>query len=128
MSTKGFRHDTNLRRNRKVVLATQEYCYLCGLYVDKTTPKFHPLAPEVDHIIPLALGGHVSELSNLALTHRFCNGLKHDKPLGVLSKSFLSRNVTALSTTVESSGVDFLALMQGDEEEFDDGEDENELQ
>ena len=39
----------------------------------------HPLSPTVDHIIPVAKGGHPSDLDNLQLAHRCCNREKSDK-------------------------------------------------
>lgn len=36
------------------------------------------MAPEIDHIVPLAKGGHKTNPNNLALTHRSCNQRKSD--------------------------------------------------
>ena len=38
-----------------------------------------PMSKTVDHIIPIAKGGHPSDLSNLQLAHRCCNRQKSDK-------------------------------------------------
>lgn len=65
--------------NRKIILATQSVCAICGGVVDKTLKSPHPLSPSIDHIIPVALGGHPSDLSNLQLTHRACNRQKGKK-------------------------------------------------
>jgi hypothetical protein len=47
-------------------------CHLCGLPVPMTARKPHPLAAEVDHVLPISRGGtHAPE--NLALTHKTCN-------------------------------------------------------
>lgn len=59
-------------------------CHICGI----STPKrlrgtFHPQAPELDHIIPLALGGLHTRL-NVACACRRCNGAKGSRPLGQL--------------------------------------------
>ena len=59
--------------NRKIVLATQTICAICGKPVDKTLKSPHPMSPTVDHIIPVTRGGHPSDLDNLQLAHRACN-------------------------------------------------------
>lgn len=59
-------------------------CYICG----RKTPRSlrgttDPLAPEVDHIVPLAKGG-THTWSNVACACRECNQKKHDGELGQL--------------------------------------------
>ena len=70
---------TALKKNKKIILATQDICALCGAPVDKTLRAPDPMSPNVDHIIPIAKGGHPSSLDNLQLTHRWCNLHKGDK-------------------------------------------------
>ena len=67
------------RSNKKRILATQDVCGICGKPVDKTLKYPHPLSATVDHIIPLAKGGHPSDLANLQLAHFCCNRQKSDK-------------------------------------------------
>lgn len=39
---------------------------------DRSLPSMHPMAPSLDHKVPLSRGGaHVE--SNCALAHRICN-------------------------------------------------------
>ena len=65
---------------RRVILATQDVCGICGKPVDKVKYRYpHPLSATVDHIIPVSKGGHPSDLSNLQLAHRCCNRQKADK-------------------------------------------------
>lgn len=64
---------------REVILKTQTVCGICGKEVDFTFKYPHPLSPTVDHIIPVAKGGHPSDISNLQLAHRCCNRQKSDK-------------------------------------------------
>lgn len=64
---------------RLKVLKTQTVCGICGKPVDFSYRYPHPLSPTVDHIIPVAKGGHPSDLSNLQLAHRCCNRQKSDK-------------------------------------------------
>lgn len=54
-------------------------CALCGLPVPTDAIKPHPLAPEVDHILPISRGG-THEPDNLALVHKTCNITKSNKP------------------------------------------------
>jgi 5-methylcytosine-specific restriction endonuclease McrA len=37
------------------------------------------MSATIDHIIPIAKGGHPSDMSNLQLAHRACNRLKGTK-------------------------------------------------
>lgn len=70
---------------RRKILATQTVCGICGKPVDFSYRNPHPLAPTVDHIIPVSKGGHPSDLSNLQLAHRCCNREKSDKLIRVAS-------------------------------------------
>lgn len=72
-------HRTAFDKNRKRILASQDICAICGRVVDKTLSADNPLSAQVDHIIPLAKGGHPSDISNLQLTHKVCNNKKGDK-------------------------------------------------
>lgn len=64
--------------NKKIILATQSVCGICGQPIDKTLKYPHPLSPTVDHIIPCNRGGS-DDLDNLQIAHRKCNRLKSDK-------------------------------------------------
>lgn len=64
---------------RLKIMKTQTVCGICGKPVDFSYRYPHPLSPTVDHIIPVAKGGHPSDLSNLQLAHRCCNRQKSDK-------------------------------------------------
>lgn len=72
-------HRTAYEKNRQIILMTQDICGICGQPVDKNYKPPHPLSPTVDHIIPIAKGGHPSDISNLQLAHRWCNRWKSDK-------------------------------------------------
>ncbi|MBR1470680.1 MAG: HNH endonuclease [Lachnospiraceae bacterium] len=47
--------------------------------VDFSVKYPHPLSPCIDHIIPIAKGGHPSDMQNLQLAHWICNRQKSDK-------------------------------------------------
>lgn len=74
-------HRGEYDRNKKKILLTQTVCGICGKPVDKELRYPHPLSPCIDHIIPVAKGGHPSDLSNLQLAHWTCNRQKSDKLL-----------------------------------------------
>ena len=65
--------------NKKIILATQSVCGICGKPVDKSIKYPDPMSPTIDHIIPIAKGGHPSDMANLQLAHRMCNRAKGTK-------------------------------------------------
>lgn len=65
--------------NKKIILATQSICGICGKPVDKSLKYPDPLSPTVDHIIPVSKNGDPVALENLQLAHRYCNRMKSDK-------------------------------------------------
>lgn len=72
-------HKAAYEKNRRIILAQQEVCALCGRPVDKNLPFPNPWCATVDHIIPVAKGGHPSALDNLQLAHLICNQVKSSK-------------------------------------------------
>lgn len=72
-------HRGAFEKNKKKILSTQEVCGICGKPVDMSLKYPHPLSPCIDHIIPIAKGGHPSDLNNLQLSHWTCNRQKSDK-------------------------------------------------
>ena len=72
-------HQLIYRRNRKRIIAQQSVCAICGRPVDKELKSPHPMAPSVDHIIPVSKGGHPSDINNLQLAHWICNRMKSNK-------------------------------------------------
>lgn len=82
---KGYRPDQNgthraqFDKNKKKIYATQTVCGICGMPVDFSYKYPHPLSPCIDHIIPIAKGGHPSDIDNLQLAHWTCNRQKSDK-------------------------------------------------
>jgi 5-methylcytosine-specific restriction endonuclease McrA len=53
-----------------------DVCSLCGEWIDKALPAPHRRSFTVDHITPLSMGGHPTDLSNLAPAHYGCNAAK----------------------------------------------------
>ncbi len=72
-------HRGAFEKNKKKIYATQRVCGICGKTIDFKLKYPHPLSPCIDHIIPLARGGHPSDISNLQLAHWTCNRQKSDK-------------------------------------------------
>ena len=73
------KHRQAFERNKKKLLASCSVCGICGKPVDKTIRYPNPLAPCVDHIIPIDRGGHPSAMENLQLAHWICNRQKGNK-------------------------------------------------
>lgn len=94
-------HNTAFIKNKKRILATQDYCYICGKLVDKSLPVGSDMSPEIDHIISIKAGGHPSDINNLALTHRICNRKKGDRTLNEGKPA--DKSVDALAWTVDWS-------------------------
>lgn len=103
-------------QNKKKILASQSVCGVCGRPVDMSLKYPHPMSATVDHIIPVAKGGG-SELSNLQLTHLWCNRQKSDRLLvpGATAPSTPSggsgpgtvRGGTRKASTPENSDVSY---------------------
>jgi 5-methylcytosine-specific restriction endonuclease McrA len=55
-------------------------CYLCAAAVDRYAAVPMPLAPTLDHVVPLVNGG-AHTYSNIKTAHFICNSLKRDTPL-----------------------------------------------
>lgn len=79
--------------NKKIILATQSVCAICGKPVDKTIKYPDPMSPTVDHIIPLAKNGDPVSLDNLQLAHRYCNRMKSDKIIAEPKREDPNRNL-----------------------------------
>lgn len=82
MNTGAERYGTHrgaFEKNKKKIYATQTVCGICGGPVDFSYRYPSPLSPCIDHIIPIAKGGHPSDFENLQLAHWTCNRQKSDK-------------------------------------------------
>ena len=72
-------HRQSYNNNKKIIMASQDTCGICGGLVDKNLKVGDPMAPCIDHIVPINKGGHPSALENLQLAHAGCNRQKSDK-------------------------------------------------
>lgn len=69
----------NGRRRRQIRARHQAIgapCALCGKPINYELPAGHPMAFEVDEIIPVSRGGSPIEWANTQATHRSCNQSK----------------------------------------------------
>lgn len=71
-------HRGAFEKNKKRIYATQTVCGICGKTVDFSLRYPHPLSACIDHIIPIAKGGHPSDIDNMQLAHWTCNRQKSD--------------------------------------------------
>ena len=99
-------HRLAFERNKKKIYATQTVCGICGKPVEFGMKYPHPLSPCIDHIIPVAKGGHPSDLENLQLAHWTCNRQKSDKLLGYNRKA---ENEETISNRVLPQSCDWTA-------------------
>lgn len=97
-------HRTQFEKNKKRIYATQTVCGICGKPVDFSLRYPHPLSPTIDHIIPLAKGGHPSNIDNLQLAHRCCNRQKSDK---LIERKDLSGQQSVISNRVLPATFDW---------------------
>ncbi|MBQ8559060.1 MAG: HNH endonuclease [Tyzzerella sp.] len=91
-------HRGAFEKNKKKIFATQTVCGICGKPVDYSLKYPHPLSPCIDHIIPIAKGGHPSDIDNLQLAHWTCNRQKSDK---LIEK----KDITSVDTEIISNRI-----------------------
>lgn len=100
-------HQQQFRINKKKIYATQTVCGICGKPVDFSLKYPHPLSACIDHIIPIAKGGHPSALENLQLAHWCCNRQKSDK---LVEKQVFDQKVEAVSNRVLPQTFDWKSI------------------
>lgn len=93
--------------HKKKIYATQKLCGICGKPVDFGLKFPHPLSPCIDHIIPVAKGGHPSALENLQLAHMCCNRQKSDK---LVDKQVFDTGIELISNRVLPQTYDWKNL------------------
>lgn len=58
----------------------ETHCWICHQYVDQSLPgTTHPMAPIVDHVHPLWLGGDPLDRANVRLAQRRCNTARNNR-------------------------------------------------
>ena len=100
-------HRGAFEKNKKKIYATQTVCGICGREVDMSLPYPHPLSKCIDHIMPIAKGGHPSDISNLQLAHWTCNRQKSDKLID--NKGYTNRQQEVLSNRILPQSINWEA-------------------
>lgn len=67
------------RQLRARLKAEGNPCHICGRPIDYTLPAGHPLAFEVDEVVPVSRGGDPLCYENCKASHRICNEKKGAK-------------------------------------------------
>ena len=98
-------HRGAFEKNKKKIYATQTVCGICGKPVDMSIKYPHPLAPCIDHVIPVVKGGHPSDIENLQLAHWTCNRQKSDKLIE--KKDITNVEVAVLSNRILPQSMDW---------------------
>lgn len=102
-------HRAQYEHNKKKIYATQTVCGICGRPVDQSLKYPNPLAKCIDHIIPIAKGGHPSDLNNLQLAHWTCNRQKSDKLFTETNKGLLTDKKGLISNRNLPQSTDWAA-------------------
>ena len=97
-------HRGAFEKNKKKIMATQKVCGICGKSVDFSLKYPSPLSACIDHIIPIAKGGHPSDINNLQLAHWTCNRQKSDK---LIERKDIAENEEILSNRILPQSMDW---------------------
>ena len=68
------------------VRALGQPCWICGLPIDPTLPAGHPLAFELDELVPVSKGGSPIDFENTAGSHRVCNQWRSNKSVDLVTR------------------------------------------
>ncbi len=98
------RNGSRRRKLRARLKALGNPCAICGQAIDYSLPAHHPLAFEVDEIIPVSLGGDELDWTNLQAAHRICNQRKGNR-LGYTLASPYEAKKERKFKSCESSGL-----------------------
>ena len=114
MAKKRYRPDMDgkfqsaYEKNRRIVIAGTGVCALCGLPLDKSLRFPDPMSVTVDHIIPVAKGGHPSALENLQAAHLICNQVKGARQVVEVNKD-IQKTAQTISNRVLPQSIDWKA-------------------
>ena len=64
---------------RKRVAKRGDPCAICCKPIDYALPRGHPMAYELDEIVPVSRGGSPTDPDNVQPTHAICNRKKGNK-------------------------------------------------
>ncbi|MBR1829182.1 MAG: HNH endonuclease [Atopobiaceae bacterium] len=74
-----YRNPKRRHTMRVRIMRRGDPCALCGKPIDYSLPRGHPMAYELDEIIPISRGGSPIDPDNLQATHAICNRRKGNK-------------------------------------------------
>lgn len=104
-------HRVMFDRNKDKIYKTQTVCGICGREVNFKLKFPDPLSPCIDHIVPIAKGGHPSDIDNLQLAHLCCNRQKSDKLFA--GKKTEEKTNGPLSNRILPQSMDWAAYRAG---------------
>lgn len=86
------------KRLRAQVFAEETHCWNCGMWVDQSLPRTHPMSRTADHLDAIAKGGAgVPERSRVRLAHWTCNSKRGaGKAEGCVERPSLSVNLDSV--------------------------------
>ena len=91
----GVEHEPWTRE--EIIKRDNGICQICGLPIYDYDDSPNRLKPEIDHIVPISVGG-ADKADNLRLTHAFCNQHKGCREADIkYCKSIISSELEALA-------------------------------
>ena len=64
---------------QQVLITYGPVCHLCGQPIDPNLKYPDPMSFEVDHVVPLSLGGDPWDIDGLRPSHRLCNAQRGNR-------------------------------------------------
>lgn len=113
------RRTVEYERLRKEVLVNEDFCHICGDYVNKALRGQLDGSPEADHVVSvdycLLRGINPNTRENLRLSHRWCNRQKGKKLLShqlrkEITLGWFSLQLGALG--IVDFGIDFIKVFE----------------
>ena len=106
----GRRRDANGNARRKLrawLKAQGRPCWICRVFgrdgeIDYSLHYLHPLAFEVDELVPVSLGGDPLDPRNVDAAHRRCNQWRGNKTVAQVLR--IAREGRSGPTTARASG------------------------
>lgn len=99
--------DNEFITTKSVIDRDGNQCRLCGSEVNTTLTGRNPIAPSIDHIIPLSRGGSHT-FKNVQLAHFGCNSRKNNS----MPSDKREVDIRAISLIANTFGVDEVELIE----------------
>lgn len=101
-------HQAQYQKNRARLIASRGGCALCGMPIDYSLKFPNPMSFTADHIIPVAKGGHPSDINNLQPAHLICNQVKSSKLVNETNAGIDKQN-ESVSNRILPKTIDWLS-------------------